>query len=106
MDEPGVARDGAAALFKVLSSPLRIGIVLTLAERPHTVSEIVDTLGISQPLASQHLKVLRDSCLVQSSRHGREITYALMDDHVVHIVRDSVAHVIEHDHPQSAQPDL
>ena len=89
--------DGAAALFKTLSSPVRIGIVLALVERPHTVSEIVDALGVSQPLASQHLKVLRDQCLVHAERSGREVVYSLMDDHVAHIVRDAVAHTLEHD---------
>lgn len=88
---------GASALFKALSSPLRIGIVMSLVERPHTVTELVDALGVSQPLVSQHLKVLRDLCLVHATRSGREMSYALMDDHVAHIVRDAVAHVSEHD---------
>ena len=87
----------AAALFKVLASPLRIGIVMALVERPHTVSQLVDLLGVSQPLVSQHLKVLRDLCLVDATRHGREMSYTLVDDHVAHIVQDAVTHAGEHD---------
>ncbi|GMA42225.1 ArsR/SmtB family transcription factor [Mobilicoccus caccae] len=93
--------EGASALFKTLASPVRIGIVMSLVERPHTVSEFVEAFGVSQPLVSQHLKVLRDHCLVQTRRQGREVVYSLMDDHVAHIVRDAVAHAVEHDpeHP-------
>lgn len=94
--------ENAAALFKNLSSPLRIGIVMSLVERPHTVSELVDVLGVSQPLVSQHLKVLRDHCLVHTERQGREVSYSLMDDHVAHIVADAIEHVLEHDPDEPA----
>ncbi|WP_226913522.1 ArsR/SmtB family transcription factor [Gephyromycinifex aptenodytis] len=93
----------AANLFKVLSSPLRVGILLRLDERPHTVGELADVFGASQPLVSQHLKVLRQSCLVQADRHGREMSYRLMDDHVTHMVADAVAHAREHDPATPAQ---
>ncbi|GAB79081.1 ArsR/SmtB family transcription factor [Austwickia chelonae] len=86
-----------ADLFKVLSAPLRIGIIELLVERPRNVSELVDALGAPQPLISQHLRILRETCLVQGNRSGRETTYSLMDDHVAHIVRDAIAHTSEHD---------
>lgn len=87
----------ASSLFKCLSAPLRIGIIELLLERPRTVTELVDALGAAQPLISQHLRVLRDHCLVEGERRGRETTYRLMDEHVAHIVRDAIAHITEHD---------
>lgn len=90
--------DGASELFRALGSPLRVRIITLLTARPRSVSELVEHLGVSQPLVSQHLKVLREQCLVDPERHGREMRYRLMDDHVGHIVADAVAHVTEHDH--------
>ncbi len=96
---PGIHPDWLAAsgLFQCLSAPLRIGIIALLAERPHTVSDLVAALDAPQPLISQHLRVLRESCLVDGVRTGRVTTYGLMDEHVAHIVRDGIAHAAEHD---------
>ncbi|MBW3084208.1 hypothetical protein KEM60_00394 [Austwickia sp. TVS 96-490-7B] len=90
-------------LFKCLSAPLRIGIIELLVTKPHTVTALVDALGVPQPLVSQHLRVLRQHCLVEAERNGREMHYRLMDEHIAHIVRDAVAHTAEHNHP--AVPD-
>ena len=82
----------AAELFRVLSSPVRLAVLDRLAAGPLCVHEIVTALGVSQPLVSQHLRVLRDADLVRVSRRGREATYALADHHVAHLVADAVAH--------------
>jgi ArsR family transcriptional regulator, zinc-responsive transcriptional repressor len=85
----------AGDLLRALTAPVRLAIVDLLADGPACVHEIVDSLGIAQPLVSQHLKVLRSARLVDTSRRGREITYALVDQHVAHIVRDAIGHVSE-----------
>ena len=53
------AYEAAGDLLKVLSAPARLAIVSELAERPRFVHELVELLGMSQPLVSQHLRVLR-----------------------------------------------
>lgn len=90
--------EAAAELLKVLANPIRVSIVLRLAAEPMCVHEIVDALGISQPLASQHLRILRAARLVDGERRGREIAYRIVDDHVSHIVRDAITHGNE-EHP-------
>ncbi|WP_165865542.1 ArsR/SmtB family transcription factor [Vallicoccus soli] len=85
----------AAELFKVLSTPLRLGIVVELARAERRVQELVDALGASQPLVSQHLRHLRAAHLVRGDRQGREVVYALADEHVAHIVLDAVQHAAE-----------
>ena len=85
----------ASALLRALASPHRLGIVRALAGGPRCVHELVDALGVSQPLVSQHLRVLRAGDLVKAERRGREIAYALADHHVTHIVEDAIAHVGE-----------
>ena len=39
--------------------------------------ELVRVLGKSQPLVSQHLRVLKDAGLVGATRSGREVVYSL-----------------------------
>lgn len=84
----------AAELFKALSSPLRVTILRLLSE-PRTVGALVTATGISQPLVSQHLRVLRAAHLVVVERHGRESIYRVSDDHITHVVEDAISHAGE-----------
>ncbi|MFV8380724.1 ArsR/SmtB family transcription factor [Corynebacterium hindlerae] len=68
---------GAQQIIRALDSELRMKIVYLLNESPKCVHELVGTLGSSQPLISQHLKVLRTAGLVDNVRHGREMYYSL-----------------------------
>jgi ArsR family transcriptional regulator, zinc-responsive transcriptional repressor len=86
------AYEAAGELLKVLAAPARLAIVAELAEQPRFVHELVDRLGMSQPLVSQHLRVLRGARLVGVERRGREAVYFLADLHVSHIVADAVHH--------------
>ncbi len=97
----------ACELLRALGTPHRLAIVLELAERPRCVHELVDVVGISQSLASQHLRVLRTSGLVTASRRGKETVYSLADDHVAHIARDALTHGSEpglRERPSSDSP--
>lgn len=67
----------AEILFSALDSPLRLAILILLADRGHYVHELVAKLEKSQPLISQHLRVLKNAGLVQSERLGREVIYTL-----------------------------
>jgi DNA-binding transcriptional ArsR family regulator len=82
-------------LFRVLSSPVRVAMVDLLADRPMFVHQIVAASGLSQPHVSQQLRILRDAGLVRRVRQGREVVYALRDEHVAHIVADAIAHAVE-----------
>ncbi|MBP2456518.1 DNA-binding transcriptional ArsR family regulator [Clavibacter michiganensis] len=96
MTYPPAGFEQAADLFKVLSSSARLGLLGLLAARRMTVSELVEESGLSQPLVSQHLRVLRSSGLVTVERDGRIAHYEVADTHVTHVVDDAVAHVREH----------
>jgi DNA-binding transcriptional ArsR family regulator len=101
------AYQGAGELLRALSAPLRVAIVTELAEGERCVHELVEKLGAAQPLVSQHLRVLRGAGVVRGSRRGREIAYALVDEHVAHIVADAVSHADEvanrHGHARSEE---
>lgn len=92
-----------AKLFKALSNPLRLAIVHHLSDQPRCVHELVDLLGVEQPLVSQHLRVLRQDRVIQATRRGREMEYSLHDHHVAHIVGDAIAHSREDDHDQATE---
>lgn len=64
------------------------------------VHELVRDLGKSQPLISQHLRVLRQSGLVTATRQGREVVYSLAKPNIVGIIYDLAATLDE------AQDDL
>ncbi|MEV1288832.1 metalloregulator ArsR/SmtB family transcription factor [Micromonospora sp. NPDC049679] len=87
--------EGAGELLRALSAPLRVAIVTELAAGERCVHELVDKLGAAQPLVSQHLRVLRGAGVVHGSRRGREIAYALVDEHIAHIVADAISHARE-----------
>jgi DNA-binding transcriptional ArsR family regulator len=85
----------AGELLRALSAPVRIAIVLQLRDHERCVHELVEALGVTQPLISQHLRVLKSAGVVDGERHGREVVYRLVDEHLSHIVVDAVAHVEE-----------
>jgi ArsR family transcriptional regulator len=85
----------AGDLLRALAAPVRIAIVLQLLESDRCVHDLVDALGVAQPLISQHLRVLKSAGVVHGQRRGREVVYSLVDDHLAHIVVDAVAHVEE-----------
>lgn len=92
------AFEAAGELLRVLAAPARLAIVTELAEQPRYVHELVDRLGLSQPLVSSHLRVLRGARVVRVDRQGREAAYSLADQHVAHIVADAVQHSGEDQH--------
>ncbi|MGH9278280.1 MAG: ArsR/SmtB family transcription factor [Acidimicrobiales bacterium] len=94
--------EAAAELLRALANPHRLAIVRELQGGARCVHELVDALGVSQPLVSQHLRVLRAIDLVRPRRRGREIAYSLGDDHVAHIVHDAVVHAAERRLPAGA----
>jgi ArsR family transcriptional regulator, zinc-responsive transcriptional repressor len=87
----------ATDIFKALSNPLRVGGVHEPARGDRAVHELVDALGVAQPRISEHLAILRGARLVRAERHGRSVSYHLVDEHVAHIVEDAVIHAAEMD---------
>jgi DNA-binding transcriptional ArsR family regulator len=85
----------ATDLLRALASEHRLAIVQHLGEGPRCVHELVDAIGASQSLVSQHLRVLRGAQVVKTERRGREVVYSLTDEHIAHIVADAVTHAAE-----------
>lgn len=63
--------------LSAISEPNRLRIIEMLRERPRTVNEIVDGLGLPQPLVSKHLRVLREAGIVQVRARAQQRVYEL-----------------------------
>ncbi len=64
-------------VYEALAEPHRRRIVEMVAEREHTAGEIVQALGISQPGASKHLRMLRGAGLVSVRKDAQRRLYRL-----------------------------
>jgi DNA-binding transcriptional ArsR family regulator len=82
-----------AETFKALSDPTRVRIVSLLAEAELCVCDLAAALGMSQSAVSHQLRGLRALRLVRWRREGRQIFYALDDDHVSDLFRLGLDHV-------------
>ena len=85
-----------------LSDPSRLLILYTLNEHPHNVTDLANTVGLAQPTASRHLKILRDRGLVYAIRQGTSVTYHLADSRLIEaldmlraVMRGRLAHRAE-----------
>jgi len=88
-----LALQRAEALLKSVAHVARIRIVRQIHEHgSRCVHELVEDLGLRQPLVSQHLRVLRTAGVVDGERAGHEVRYRLRDEHVWHIVEDAIEH--------------
>jgi DNA-binding transcriptional ArsR family regulator len=76
VDPPQELRD-LRAFHKALADVNRLRIVQRLADGPSTVTELIEQVGLSQPLVSHHLKRLRDAGLIDMRRTGRETVCTL-----------------------------
>ena len=63
--------------FEVLAEPNRRLILGLLAQGELAVGELVERMGISQPLVSKHLRVLRDAGLVSSRVDAQRRFYSI-----------------------------
>ena len=69
-----------APVLKALSDENRLAILLAIAGRSSSVTELMAVTGLSQPLVSHHLKALRENGLVTSTPVGRSNVYSLCCD--------------------------
>jgi len=68
------------AFHKVMADVNRLRILRRLAAGDATVTELVDNVGLSQPLVSWHLTRLRAAGVVETRRRGRETICRLREE--------------------------
>lgn len=78
--------EAAAFLAKCMGDENRLRILSLISKDKKSVTRIVDELGISQPLASHHLKELKRALLVTVERSGPFIYYQVADQRIIDIL--------------------
>jgi ArsR family transcriptional regulator len=89
MDSP--LRRFKAEIFRALSHPTRIAMVDLLRDGERSASQIIETLGLEQANASQHLAILRARQIVLGRKAGNQVFYSLRDPvllRVLDLLRD------------------
>jgi DNA-binding transcriptional ArsR family regulator len=82
-----------ADLFSALSDPTRLRIISVLLEGEMNVGEIATQLAMTESAVSHQLRGLRQMKLVRARKNGRQVYYALDDDHVTKLYRLGLEHV-------------
>lgn len=85
----------AAELFCVLSSPMRLRIIISLCQAEKNVSELLSEINTTQPNMSQHLNTLYQSQILGKRRDGVQIYYRIIDRRVANLCRTVFAQIAE-----------
>lgn len=73
-------------ICQALGDPKRLLILYALHQQPRNVTALADDLGMPQPTASRHLRVLRQRNLVTTERIGASVIYRLADEQLIDIL--------------------
>jgi ArsR family transcriptional regulator len=76
-----------AAICKTFANPWRLRIVEALDEGERTVSQLVETLGVSKSNVSQHLGIMREKGVVDHRREGGYVFYRLSNPKILQACR-------------------
>jgi ArsR family transcriptional regulator, nickel/cobalt-responsive transcriptional repressor len=87
----GTARS-VAETMQALATPSRVRILSRLGAGPCSVGELARAVEMEQSAVSQQLRVLRHLGLVVGDRDGRQVIYALHDEHVRALLTEAVSH--------------
>lgn len=91
-----------SSFFGLLSNPDRVKILGLLVNQELDVHDIQEKLKISQPRASQHLKLLKLNNLVEERRDGKHVYYHVKDQNVSKVVQSAIQfHMISVTDPQT-----
>lgn len=72
---------------KGIGSVPRYRIVEALFSGPKTVGELAKKTKLSQPLVSQHLRILKETNLVRDERRRQEVYYTLNTEHIINLLK-------------------
>ena len=67
----------ALAALQVLAEPRRLQILDLLRDGERPVGELVESLGVSQPAVSKHLRVLKEAGLVEARPDAQRRLYRI-----------------------------
>nr|WP_147822721.1 metalloregulator ArsR/SmtB family transcription factor [Salidesulfovibrio onnuriiensis] len=84
-----------AELFKALGDYTRVRILYALSVSELCVCALAEVLDMSQSAISHQLRLLRAARLVRYRKEGKNVYYALDDDHVANLLQQGLDHIRE-----------
>ena len=84
-----------AELYKIFGDSTRIKILYALFESELCVCDIARLLNLTTSAVSHQLRTLNRARLVKYKRAGKNVIYALSDDHVRTIINQGINHIEE-----------
>lgn len=84
-----------ADIFRLLGDANRLKIVIACLHEEISVGDIAEKTEISQPLVSHHLRLLKAARLLRHEKQGKQVFYALSDDHIRCVLEDMLTHINE-----------
>lgn len=99
----GATADAVAVTMQALATPSRVRILGRLREGDCPVSGLAEAVEMEPSAVSHQLRILRQLGLVVGRRTGRQVIYALHDDHVAALLNEAVFHT-EHLRLASSHP--
>jgi len=63
--------------FAALAEPNRRRLLEAMIDGAKPVNQLVELIGLSQPVVSKHLRILRESDLVSVERNGQQRLYSI-----------------------------
>lgn len=82
-----------ADIFRLLGDANRLKIITACLDKEKSVGDLAEEVGVSQPLVSHHLRLLKAARLVTHKKQGKQGFYALSADHVRCVLVDMLHHV-------------
>ncbi|MFQ5465377.1 MAG: ArsR/SmtB family transcription factor [Thermodesulfobacteriota bacterium] len=76
-----------ANVCKTMANPVRMAIIYALKEGEKTVSEMVESMGLTKSNISQHLAVLKRAEMVRARREGTHIFYSMANPKIIEACR-------------------
>lgn len=86
---------GLAELFRALGDLTRVRLLAALAREELCVCDLAALAGLSSSAVSHQLRLLRLARLVRSRKEGKNVYYALDDDHVRRLLAEGLDHARE-----------
>ena len=99
----GPTATAVAITMQALATPSRVLILGRLREGACSVTDLAEAVSMEPSAVSHQLRMLRQLGLVIGQRTGRQVIYALHDDHVAALLTEAVFHT-EHLRLAASQP--
>jgi ArsR family transcriptional regulator len=87
--------ENLARCLKAMAHPIRLKIILFLADSEKSVGEIEESVGSSQSNISQHLGIMRDKNILISRKDRNQIFYSLKDTRILPLLKEICSIMIQ-----------